>query len=205
MPKINAQQDAIQLAIEDLRDVDIAARCPALGLPQPQHGEIELRLFGEDMVFRCTDFLLLQKPQQQPASLRDRILFLHYLQCQVPVRPGGDLISFRDLPGGMFYWGPFRTRSIQPLIRTFGNDLTALESALDRFDWQRGDTGDLCARIHLFGSLYATLVYHLGDDEFPPAADLLFDPIFKHTLPTEDATVIASRICGGVVEKSRDA
>ena len=187
MSKHIAQQEAVQLALEALKKVDIQARCALLGLPQPRNGAIPVRLFGGKMHFRTGDRRLIIELSGEPASPRDTILFLHYLLCEVPIPEKGELISFHDLPGGMFYWGPFRSRSILPLLRYFSNDLDKLRARMDRFDWHPLEAGDFAARVHITGLLYATLIYHLGDEEFPPAADLLFDAIFKHVLPTEDA------------------
>jgi hypothetical protein len=59
--------------------------------------------------------------------------------------------------------------------------------------------GDLPARIHALGNLHLTLVYHLGDDELPPAADVLFDGCIRRVFGAEDAAVMASRICLGLL------
>jgi hypothetical protein len=59
--------------------------------------------------------------------------------------------------------------------------------------------GDFGARIHAIGKVYVTLVYHLGDEEFPASADLLFDASIKRVYPTEDAAVLASRISMSLV------
>ena len=43
------------------------------------------------------------------------------------------------------------------------------------------------------------LVYHRGDEEMPPAADLLFDAATKRPYDAEVAAAIASRICLGLL------
>ena len=195
MPKETGFAEAIRLAVEQLRDVDLPARCANLGLPEPQQGVIKLRAFGEDMVLRESDFQLFSAGSETPAKSADRILLLHYLLCEMPLHITIGLISFRELTGGQFFWGPFRARSVQPLLRKIGGDLELLENNLNCFDWQPVSLGDLGARIHVFGKVYLTLVYRAGDEELSPAADLLFDACIKRVYEAEDATVLASRIC----------
>jgi len=90
-------------------------------------------------------------------------------------------------------------RTVAPLVRAIGSDLTALRARLDRFSWSEIPMGDLGARIHAVGALHVTLSYRAGDDEFPPSADLLFDAAVKRALSTEDAAAMATRVCLGLL------
>jgi Domain of unknown function (DUF3786) len=195
MPKKDAYHTAVRFAIEKLNTVDLPTRCRNLGLPQPQSEELCFRAFGEDVVLRLKDWQLFPKGSQEPVKIFNRILVLHYLLCDLPVVFTDRLISFRELIGGQFYWEPFCARSVRPLGKRFGNQLEQLKENLERFDWEPVSIGDLGARVHAIGNLYVTLIYRLGDDEFPAAADLLFDSAIKRIYNAEDATVLASRIC----------
>ena len=86
-----------------------------------------------------------------------------------------------------------------PLTQRLGNDVERLRRHLARFEWTRGEMGDLCARIQAVGKLSITLVYHAGDDEFPADATLLFDACIRHVYRTEDVAVMASRVCLGLL------
>lgn len=200
MTKIEGQLEAVRMAAENLRGADLVARCALLGLPAPENGAIRLRAFGEDMRLRVPEFSLESVPGK-PARPGDHILALHYLQCDLPVKPGGDLITFRDFPGGQFYLEPFLSRTIKPLLRRVGNDPSLLEQKLARYDWSRGaaEGGALNARIHALGNLFGTLIWRPGDEEFSPTADFLFDPAAKRALNAEDAAYLASRICLGLL------
>jgi len=190
-----AYEEAIRLAVERLRGVDIAGRCESLGLPGLRDGSVQMRAFGEDMRLLLPGFQLVFAGNEEPVKAGDRILVLHYLLCDLPVEEKGELISFRELTGGQFYWEPFRSRTVRPLVGKIGNDLELLKTNLNRFDWEPVSLGDLGARIHAVGKLHCTLVYRTGDEEFPPAADFLFDSSFKRVYNAEDAAVLAGRIC----------
>jgi hypothetical protein len=199
MSQKEAQKEALQRASEELKSIDLKARCRILELPAPEKGHLCLRIFGMHMIFNLTDLTLSIKNSKEPAKLGDHILLLHYLLHDKPIIPSEEDITFRQLPGGQFYWQPFLSRTAKPLVARIGNDLDLLKKNLARFDTKNFPAGDLGAKIHTLGKIYIKLVYHKGDDEFPPAADILFDPCIKQIFPSEDAAVLASRICLGLL------
>jgi hypothetical protein len=199
MSKKAAQKEALRLAVEKLKHIDLTVRCPSLGLPSPENGTLHFRAFGKDLILRQPDFQLIKAETGEPAKLSDRVLVLHYLLYDSPLTLTNESISFKGFPEGQFYWQPFLSRTVNPLLGRIGNDLELLRTHLQRFDWEEVDLGDFGARIHAIGKLYVTLVYHLGDDEFPPAADVLFDACIKQVFVAEDVAVLASRICLGLL------
>ena len=199
MPKKSSYEAAIRAAVEKLKKIELTERCNRLGLPEPQGGIIKLRAFGTDMVLRLSDYQLILADSGLPAKISDRILVLHYLLCDLPISRTDELISFRNMDSGQFYLPAFLSRSVKPLAERIGNDLALLKKNLNRFDCEPVSLGDLGARIHAVGKVYVTLVYRLGDEEFPASADILFDAGIKRVFPTEDAAVLASRICMGLL------
>ena len=194
-----AQREAVRRSAAALLSVDLRERCRLLGLPAPCENTLRFRAFGQDVLLQLPGFDLARADTGQPAKLGDQILVLHYLRCQRSIQPTGDLISFRDMPGGRFYWPAFRARSVVPLIQRVGNRLEALKQNLSRFDWQPFTLGDFSAKIHGIGRLDAFLIYHCGDEECSPEADVLFDACIKQVYASEDVAVFASRICLGLL------
>ncbi len=199
MSKQSAQHDALVIAIDKLRSINIAERCPQLGLPLPEHDILNLRALGHNMALDVSNFSLVDIDSAKPIKTGDQVLVLHYLLCDVPVVPTETLISFRGYPEGQFYWQPFQARTVNPLLGRIGNNVELLQEHLNRFDWEPADMGDFGARIHIIGPLWLTLSYHLGDDEFPPSADVLFDACITRIFVAEDVAVLASRICLGLL------
>jgi hypothetical protein len=199
MSKEIARQEAIRLAIEQLQHIDLVSRCRALEIPPPEHGVLRLRAFGIAFLLHQSDFQLIIADTGEIAKVGDRILVLHYLLCDTPIVLTDEQISFRGLPGGQFYWQPFLSRTVHPLLARIGNDLNLLRTNLQRFDWEPLELGDFGARIHAIGPVAMILVYHQGDEEFPPQIDLLFDACIQHIFTTEDVAVLASRICLGLL------
>ena len=198
--KQKALLDAIDLAAAKLRAVDLAAQCRWAGLPAPSlDGAVHIQTFGQDLRLTPPDFAATVIATGLPPRLTDRLLALHYLLCDRPIRLAGELIGFRDLPGGAFYLSSFVQRTTDPLVARFGNDLDALRANLARFAWAPKDMGDLGAEIQAIGLIAVTLVYHRGDEEFGPSAEVFFDSALRQVFTTEDATVLASRVCLGLL------
>ncbi len=199
MSKQTGLNEAIKLAIANLANFDFNTRCHNLNLRKPQNGKVELKMFGSNMIFDVNDFSLTLKTGK-PAKDADLILLLHYLLSEFPVKETGELITFRELPSGQFYLEPFLSRTVNPLIQVIDNDIEKLKKNLTKFDWEELQMGDFGAKIHAFGNLYILIVYHYGDDEFPASFDVLFDKCVKKAFTeTEDAVVMASRICIGLL------
>ena len=198
MSKQEAQSEAIRQAVERLKPVDLPVRCAALKLPPPENGWLKLRAFGTDLKLTCDTFELFINKTGAPAKEADRILILHLLLCEFPLSPSDELITFRDFPGGMFYLEPFLSRSVRPLVKRYGNRPDELKAAVSRFDFQSLEIGDFSVRIHAVGCLYVTLVYRLGDDEFPAEAEIFFNKPVQRAFCAEDAAVLAGRICFGL-------
>lgn len=195
----DAQQEAARRAAAALASVDLGVRCDRLGLPAPLEGALRFRAFGQDLALTLPHFELRLADSDQPARPGDRILVLHYLQYEGRIEPSGELISFRDMPGGQFYWPAFRARSVEPLLRRVGNQVDTLATNLRRYDWQPFDRGDLGARIHGIGRVEVYLIYYRGDEQFGPSADMLFDASIKRVYPGEDVAYLAGRICLGLL------
>jgi hypothetical protein len=200
MSKQVAQLEAVRLAVAKLQQIDWNERCRLLELPEPHAGGVRLRVFGMDVEVRQADGHVLKTASGEPVKLGDQIVVLHYLLCETLIRPTGNLVSFRALTGGQFYWQPFCVRTVFPLVKRIGNNVDLLRTHLtQRFDWEPVTIGNVGARIHAMGKIYVTLVYHVGDDEFPPTADMLFDSCISQVFVTEDVAVLASRICLGLL------
>jgi hypothetical protein len=204
VPQREARDEAIRRARERLAPLaaageeEVARRCALLGLPAPAEGRVEFRLFGKDARVDAASLELTLRDGGEPPQ-SDRILFYHYLACEEALRPGGDPVSFRDFPGGAFYWEPFRSRTVLPLARKYGPELAsgagALRAALGRLDWTELESGDFGARVHGFGSLYLVLVAYAPDEGLDADFNALFEPAARRAFGAEDAAAFAGRIC----------
>jgi len=191
--RVEALQKAAARVVAELAGVaDWPARCARLGLPAPAaDGALYIPFLGGGLTLRPPDFL--PPTGAPPVAAAARLLALHYLRAECAVTPANEWVTFRDFPGGAFYWAPFVGRVIQPLPRRFGNRLDALRAALAPFapQWDIAVPDQLQARVPALGPLFLQLIYRAGDDEFGPTADILFDAAFRRVLCAEDAAALA--------------
>lgn len=199
MSQQSGMESAIEIAADKLNSVDFTLRCQDIGLPAPNKEGIHLHAFGSNLIFKIPSFQLVNDDLDVSAKLNQRLLVMHYLLQERPLEETKNRISFKGYSEGQFYWQPFVARTTNPLIGRIGNNLELLKKNLHRFKWESEKMGDFAARIHLIGKLDMILVYHLGDDEFPPEANILFDACIKQVFVAEDVAVLASMICIGLL------
>ena len=199
MSKTEAHQIALVSAVQRLANIDLTRQCIQSGLSAPINNKLLLRAFGADIELSIPEFDGIYLQSGQPLTAVDRILILHYLLAQQPLHGDNQELSFREFPGGTFYWDAFVNRTTRPLVTAIKNNLTLLRSRLNRYDCTLVCHGDLGMRIKGIGMAAVTLIYWQGDDELQPSAEILFNQTIKTVYCTEDAAVLASRICLGLL------
>ena len=121
-----------------------------------------------------------------------RILILHYLCNQAEKSVTGQLISFKELPGGGIYNQPFSNRAIRPMVEHFGEHPERLLEAAQNIGGIPVKLGDAAVTLNVYPKILVTLVLWRADEEFPASGNILFDRSASEFLPTEDYAVLAS-------------
>jgi len=123
----------------------------------------------------------------------DEILILHYLAgaSGLPVR--GERLSFRQLPGGEIYAGPFLARTVQPMVRCFAARPEVLVRAALALGGRKEEMGHHSVALDALPRVPLTLVLWQGDDEVPAQGNILFDATAPTYLCTEDLVVLAAQ------------
>ncbi len=127
-------------------------------------------------------------------SLHLRILFLHYLSGARGTPLQNKWITFKELPGGQIYTGPYQNRTLRPLLQNFGAQPEKFVALAEDLGGQRAAFGDQAVTLYPFPRLPLTFVFWAGDDEFPPTANILYDASAADYLPTEDHVLLPSLI-----------
>ena len=102
----------------------------------------------------------------------------------------GKLISFRELPSGSIYIGPFTNRAIKPLVSIFGDRPGALAEAAEKIGGQRVEMGDLSVKVPVLPKIPITFLLWEGEDEFTSSGNVLFDASAPSHLDTEDYALL---------------
>jgi len=191
-------EPAIRKAREDFGRRDPEAMALNARVPFAR-GQFEISFLGEEYLIRHPQGEVKYAAQEQEVPLPVQIILLHYLAQSTPAAPEGGLISFKELPGGSIYVGPFTNRAIRPLLKYFGTRPEKLLAAGAKLGGKSAGIGDFSVTVPALPKIPVTFVIWPGDEEFPPSGNILFDSSAARHLPAEDYVVL----CGLVLGKLR--
>ncbi len=164
-----------------------------------QDGVFHVPFFGT--VYRVTwpdgaVYTVAPDGERAEASVTTSIIILHYLIHADGTPVQGDWIAFRELPDGMTYFSAFQNRGPLALLRAFGHDLAGFRRAARALNGDPLSFGDAAYAFWVLPRLPLAVVLHAGDDEFPPALNVLYDRAAGHYLPTEDLAAVGGMLTG---------
>lgn len=124
------------------------------------------------------------------------VLILHYLAQKAKGLSAltGQWLNFRELSEVEGYYAAFRARSLDPLIRKYGNNPLGILSCLERFSGKKAQGGDAAIVIETFDQVPALVKVWGKDEEFGADANMFFDASINHIFCTEDIVVLAQII-----------
>jgi len=188
---------ALEIAKAVLLSSDIQERCRIAGAewrPSEDGGEIYLTYFNTtcQITIPLLEFSLTEK--RESINLSNQILILHYLIGVKDIPLANKLLSFKEIPSGEFYYPAFARRSVEPLLKTFINKHQAFKVIAEGLGGRPVGIGDLGIKIIVFPKVPITLVWWLGDEEFSPDLQILFDATISEFLSTEDVAVLSQEV-----------
>lgn len=137
--------------------------------------------------------------RQDEVVITEKILILHYLAYANGVPIQNKWISFKELPDGAIYIDPFTRRTINPMVKVFGDNQEKFVEMTKYLNPKKETLGDTSLTIYAFPRVPVTYILYSGDDEFPASGNVLFDASAPNYLPTEDFAFVASlpihRLC----------
>jgi hypothetical protein len=137
-------------------------------------------------------------------SLTDGVLILHYLLGAKGLGAGGELVSYRQIPGGEFYVQAFRKRAEVPLTQVFGHSPGLFGKVAPLLGGKpRPDLGDEAAEFRVLPHLDVTLLIRHGDEEFEPDGQVLFNKAIVHYMSVEDVAWLGSALVYRLMGLSR--
>lgn len=195
---------SFNLACATIRGMDLQERAKKAGADY-QRGEdgekITLEFFSEAYQISCPQ-IEFYSPSKKTVSLVTRILLLHYL-IQADGSPmTGKWVGYKDIPGGLLYASVFARRVTDPLLRRFGRSAKWFQEAGIQLSGETAGVGDASFILKAFPFIPMQYVLWEGDDEFPPAAQLLFDASVDHYLSLEDIVVLGQITTGRLIQRA---
>jgi hypothetical protein len=194
---------SFKLACEALTRIsDIQDQCRRSSAKYLGPNKIAIDYLGQIYHIILPEVKIVSADSGAEASLRDRILILHYFTLAKGTPPTGKLITYKQVPGGINYFPAFSQRAISPLVRRFGKNPELLQKAAARLAGREAAYGDTAVTIAAFPRVPITLVLWRGDEELAPNGNILFDANISDYLSTEDIAVLSETIVWKLVKDS---
>ena len=189
MARIDDFQNAINLAREKLpyHDPDEMCRNAGAELSAPDGSKnIVFPYFVKKVRISYPEGTVAYDEGADCLSPQEQGLILHYLLGVNHLPLTGELITFREIPSGEFYYQPFLKPAHAPFVNTFGSDHELFLKAGKKLGGKEMEMGDASITFHPFPKIPITLILWKGDEEFSPQGTILFDSSIKYFLHGED-------------------
>lgn len=158
---------------------EMAERC---ALPW-EAGHFTFPLLGSTYQITHPGFAVSGTPE---ASNPEKILFLRYLLDGKAAAAGGRFLAYQEFPWGEVYLRQFTDRCIRRFAFTYGKQPARLQVAMARLPAYPIGQSDAGYDLTFMPGLTIRFLLWLGDEEFPPSAQILFSDNFLFAFTAED-------------------
>ena len=110
----------------------------------------------------------------------------------------GTYKTFREMPWGEMYIGPYTGRVLTRAAFTFGTKLAAFRAACGKLGAEPVKSGDAGYRFRFFGPYFMEILLWEGDEEFAPSAQVLYSDNFAEGFAAEDRVVAGDLLIGAI-------
>ena len=196
--RVDDYKNACRLAAEELAAMSpdtVAAASGAAILSAPQGFQMDF--IGRPVTVTAPDMAVAwrdQKPGEE-FSLTDAVLVLHYLTGAKGRPLTGEMVAYRQIPGGEFYTKAFNGRAEIPLAKTFGKAPGLLTKAVEAMGGEPvSGYGDEAGRFRVLPNIDIIVMLHLADEEFESEGKVLFDRNIGSYFSNEDISWLGSAL-----------
>lgn len=186
--------DALIAARDRARRLDpgrAADACAARYEGDAEQGTFEIPFLGGCVRLTFPGFEFAEDSPPVPEHIL--ALLVHHLATSDGTPPTGRIVSFAQLPDGVFYAKAFRGYSGAAIARAFGGAPDALDTAVESLAGTAVDAAaDRAWRLPALPRVPLYLHWWEGDEEFEPRAEILFDETASHHLPTDGCAILGS-------------
>jgi len=132
-----------------------------------------------------------------------QMLILHYLEGANRAQLANRLVTFREFEGGAIYYPAFKARTIDVIVKEFGDKPDLLRRISEAIRAEPVNIGSVGFRVDFFPKVPVVVTLWLGDEEVPAAANMLFDANTGLILPTEDISVMGGTLTRRLLKLAR--
>ena len=205
MPEqLHGDREALRLGWEALLGSDLVTLAKQSGSSyESEVGSMVLRLMDRECSLDVRSKSMTYLDDGSQVKPHVQVLLLHYLLGAGNAELSGNMVTFREFPGGALYFPAYKKRTIDLIVSRFGDSPETLRDALERLGGAALRTGSVGYRVRLLPKLDIDVVMWVGDDEVPTSANILCDESAGKLLSTEGITVAAGTLCSRLFALSK--
>ncbi len=164
--------------------------------PVPPDG-FQFRFLNEDVRVDLTHRYLrrfregIWQRDDDPLLALPTVVYLKNVDGVYPL--GRDIVGIPDLKQGSFFTGPHELRTAA-ILKRFGDDPEGFRKTGNALDGQALDLADAAVRLLPFPRLPLYYLLWVGDDEFEPRLQVLFDRTIELFLPADAIWALVNRV-----------
>ncbi len=176
-------------------DPEVLARNAALAIGRNREGFLYLsgELMLENYLIYPPTFAIT-KSKGEPATLREELLWLHYLERADGTPLSGRWVNLSEI-GGLFYQQAFQGYCGDELAEAWGDDLEGLKkSCFAAGGWPIQGLADLAFEWRVLPRLPLCLCYRLPGGKESAWATMLFDASADHYVAADVAAIVGKNL-----------
>ncbi|MBU1568461.1 MAG: DUF3786 domain-containing protein [Proteobacteria bacterium] len=165
----------------------------------PTSKSYALQIWGDTYIIDWTQGRIERSDATMPPPHSFFYLFImYYLLLPLDIKPQGEWISEKDLPGGAtFFRGPHLLPT-NLISDRFGNDLQGFSDCCRRLGGSPLELADAAFSFTIAKEITIAILYFTGDEDFPAEAKILYDKSISAPLPIDIVFALAVEVCSRI-------
>ena len=180
------------------RDLDAEAVKQRLKNVKWDGKEFYVNLLGREYAISHPEYAIRATDGGKLPPLPTQTFLLRYLLECKDTPWNGQWKTFREMPWGEMYIGPYTGRVLTRAAFTFGMRLAAFKAAAEKMGAEAVNHGDAGFLFTLVDGYRMQILIWEGDEEFPPSAQILYSENFADGFAAEDRVVAGDILIGTI-------
>ena len=160
--------------------------------------EFYVNLLGREYAISHPEYAIRATDGGKLPPLPTQTFLLRYLLECKDTPWNGQWKTFREMPWGEMYIGPYTGRVLTRAAFTFGMRLAAFKAAAEKMGAEAVNHGDAGFLFTLVDGYRMQILIWEGDEEFPPSAQILYSENFADGFAAEDRVVAGDILIGTI-------
>lgn len=198
----------VERARDRLREIALPRLVQRSGCAQTTDGDLRVTFLWQEYRIRPPRYTIVRADTDTEPSDFVQAILLTYLVTADGATPSDRWVSYRDLPGGMFYAHAFHGYAEVRLARELGaGGIAAFRRAAEQLGGRSIEIGNAGYAFQLLPRVHLAAVYWEGDEDLAAQASILFEDTAPHYMSTDGLAVLGSHLVDALVRATdeRDA